>query len=105
MEPVEPRMEIFFNTNASLNRMQIIANCCSTPDVDPSHSLRVSGAGYSDARQKTQLNSSPDEPLEIVPDCGRGKNESVDAVEHSPMSRKNRSGIFDAGAALERGLK
>src|SRR5882762_8699476 len=48
------------------------------------------------------LNSSQDEPLEIVPDCGGGKYQRVDAVKHSAMAGEERSGILSPGTALER---
>jgi hypothetical protein len=102
MEPVEPRTEIFFNTCASLKRADV-AYCYSTP---PPLTLRVAqGKRGGPQTQATNSDPSHNEPLEIVPDCGGGKNESVDAVEHSAMSRKNRTGILDAGTALERGLE
>src|ERR1700680_4168885 len=108
MEPVEPRIEIFFNKGASVDTTRIFSITEKAVLWALPNSLRASEAVCRCAKATIgsfPSNSSHDEPLKIVPDCGGGKNESIDAVKHSAVSRKQRTGIPDAGAALKRRLE
>jgi hypothetical protein len=72
MEPVDPRIEIFFTAVASINLTLTLARKDSASK----------NAGSTEGKLPKALgsNSAQDKPLEIVPDCGGGKNQGVDAI-------------------------
>src|SRR5882672_729652 len=93
MEPVDPRMEIFFTAVASIDLTLMLAR------KDPAS--RNAGSTEGKLHKALGSNSAQDKPLEIVPDCGGGKNQGIDAVQHPAMAGEECSGILDAGTALK----